>query len=99
MSKLHFVDAAKTYHRNLLENPEMWRPPGGDALVLYKDGHVGYVSAHARSLCTQMPENAMASPGTASQYCHCAKSLLVPLLCQLHECTSRSGLVQHDLGW
>ena len=49
VSKLHFVDTAKTYHRNHLENPERWRPPGGDALVLYKDGHVGYVSSARRS--------------------------------------------------
>lgn len=44
VSKLHFVDVAKTYHRDLLTNPEMWRPLSGDALVVYKDGHVGYVS-------------------------------------------------------
>ena len=43
VAKIHYVDTAKTYHRDLLASPEMWRPPGGDALVVYQDGHVSYV--------------------------------------------------------
>ena len=43
VSKIHYVDTAKTYHRDLLADPEMWRPPGGDALVVYRDGTVCYV--------------------------------------------------------
>ena len=53
MSKIHFVDTVKTYHRDLLANPEMWRPPGGDALVVYKDGHVSYVRRSAALSCCQ----------------------------------------------